>query len=113
MQPSTTSSVAQRGIFPPPSGGLVPICKRQWHAPKGLQNDRRRLSTHKYSFCKLDGDSCPKPKDFFQDNKKFRPTSCLDYLLKGASACGMYRLYDSSGNSFPAYCDLKSEPGFA
>ena len=27
MQPSTTSSVAQRGIFPPPSGGLVPICK--------------------------------------------------------------------------------------
>ena len=54
MQPSTTSSVAQRGIFPPPSGGLVPICKRQWHAPKGLQNDRRRLSTHKYSFCKLD-----------------------------------------------------------
>ena len=51
---STPSSVAQRGIFPPPSGGLVPICKRQWHAPKGLQNDRRRLSTHKYSFCKLD-----------------------------------------------------------
>ena len=25
----------------------------------------------------------------------------------------MYRLYDSSGNSFPAYCDFKSEPGFA
>ncbi|CAH3143620.1 unnamed protein product, partial [Pocillopora meandrina] len=46
-------------------------------------------------------------------NKKFHPTSCLDYLLKGASACGMYRLYDSSGNSFPAYCDFKSEPGFA
>ena len=25
----------------------------------------------------------------------------------------MYRLYDSSSNSFPAYCDFKSEPGFA
>ena len=25
----------------------------------------------------------------------------------------MYRLYDFSGNSFPAYCDFKSEPGFA
>ena len=33
--------------------------------------------------------------------------------LKGASACGIYRLYDSSSNSFPAYCDFKSEPGFA
>ena len=54
MEPSTTSSVAQRGIFPPPSGGLVPICKRQWRAPKGRQNDRKRLSAHKHSFCKLD-----------------------------------------------------------
>ena len=52
--PSTPSFVAQRGIFPPPSGGLVPICKRQWRAPKGLQNDRKRLSAHKYWFCKLD-----------------------------------------------------------
>ena len=25
----------------------------------------------------------------------------------------MNRLYDTSGNSFPAYCDFKSEPGFA
>ena len=25
----------------------------------------------------------------------------------------MYQLNDSSGNSFPAYCDFKSEPGFA
>ena len=59
------------------------------------------------------GNSCPKPKDYLQDNKKFHPTSCLDYLLKDASACGMNRLYDTSGNSFPAYCDFKSEPGFA
>ena len=43
----------------------------------------------------------------------FRPTSCLDYLLRGASKCGINRLYDNSGNSFPAYCDLKSEPGTA
>ncbi|XP_022777495.1 uncharacterized protein LOC111318909 [Stylophora pistillata] len=63
------------------------------------------------SRCK--GDSCPRPKDYLQDNKKFRPISCLDYLLKGASTCGMYRLYDSTGNSFPAYCDFKSEPGLA
>ncbi|XP_068729837.1 uncharacterized protein [Montipora capricornis] len=43
----------------------------------------------------------------------FRPTSCLDYLVNGASTCGIYRLYDNTGNSFPAYCDLKSEPGTA
>ena len=42
-----------------------------------------------------------------------RPTSCLDYLLKGESKCGIYRLYDNAGNSFPAYCDLNSEPGTA
>ncbi|XP_068729556.1 uncharacterized protein [Montipora capricornis] len=42
-----------------------------------------------------------------------RPTSCLDYLLKGESNCGIYRLYDNVGNSFPAYCDLNSEPGTA
>ena len=54
MEPSTPSSVAQRGIIPPPSDGLVPICKRQWRAPKGLQNDRKQLSAHKYWFCKLD-----------------------------------------------------------
>ena len=40
--------------------------------------------------------------------------SCLDYLLRGAFKCGIYKLYDSkSGNSFPAYCDLKCEPGTA
>ena len=44
----------------------------------------------------------------------FHPTSCLVYLLRGASKCGIYKLYDSkSGNCFPAYCDLKSEPGTA
>ena len=41
------------------------------------------------------------------------PTSCHDYLLKGASKCGIYKLYDNGGNSFPAYCDLKSEPDTA
>ena len=51
------------------------------------------------------------PKDKPQDT--FRPTSCLDYLLRGTSSCGMYRLYDAAGNSFPAYCDFKSEPGTA
>ncbi|KAJ7369651.1 hypothetical protein OS493_037334, partial [Desmophyllum pertusum] len=42
----------------------------------------------------------------------FRSTSCLDYLLRGDSTCGIYRLYDNAGNSYPAYCDLKSEPGY-
>ena len=42
-----------------------------------------------------------------------RLTSCLDYLLKGESNCGIYRLYDNAGNSFPAYCVLNSEPGIA
>ena len=55
------------------------------------------------------GDNCPKPKIQAQDT--FRPTSCLDYLSRGASECGMYKLYDNAGNSYPAYCDLKSEPG--
>ena len=45
--------------------------------------------------------------------KLFRPTSCLDYLLRGSSKCGVYRLYDNGGNSYPAYCDLNSEPGTA
>ena len=53
----------------------------------------------------------PSPKN--QVKSTFRPTSCLDYLLKGASKCGVYKLYDNAGNSYPAYCDLKSEPGTA
>ena len=35
------------------------------------------------------------------------------YLSRGDSICGMYKLYDNVGNSYPAYCDLKSEPGTA
>ena len=57
------------------------------------------------------GDNCRKPKNQAQDT--FRPTSCLDYLSRGASNCGMYKLYDNVGNSYPAYCDLKSESGTA
>ena len=44
---------------------------------------------------------------------KFRPTSCLDYLRRCDTTSGIYKLYDNSGNSFSAYCDLKSEPGIA
>ncbi|KAL9953397.1 hypothetical protein ACROYT_G040809 [Oculina patagonica] len=57
------------------------------------------------------GDNCPKPKN--QAQETFRPTSCVDYLSRGASKCGIYKLYDNAGNSYPAYCDLKSEPGTA
>ena len=57
------------------------------------------------------GDNCPKPKNQSQDT--FRPTSCLDYLSRGSSTCGMYKLYDNAGNSYPVYCDVKSEPGTA
>lgn len=70
------------------------------------QNLQKRVLT---VGCK--GDNCPKPKN--QANDKFRPTSCLDYLSRGASICGMYKLYDNAGNSYPAYCDMKSEPGTA
>ena len=59
------------------------------------------------------GDDCPKPWPKNQTNDTFRPTSCLDYLSRGACICGMYKLYDNAGNSYPAYCDLKSEPGTA
>jgi len=57
------------------------------------------------------GHSCPQPKGKKQDT--FHPYSCLDYLKKGASECGVYKLFDTSGNSYPAYCDLQSEPGSA
>ena len=48
---------------------------------------------------------------FFQG--RFRPTSCVEYGQQGASKDGIYKIYDNDGNSFPAYCDLKSEPGIA
>ena len=56
--------------------------------------------------------SCPQRKEFEQ-YYSFHPYSCLDYLKQGASKSGIYKLFDSSGNSFPAYCDLQSEPGSA
>ena len=43
----------------------------------------------------------------------FPSLSCLDYLKQGISLCGIYKLFDSSGNSFPAYCDFHSEHGTA
>jgi len=70
------------------------------------QNLQKRVLT---VGCK--GDNCPKPKNQAKDT--FRPTSCLDYLSRGDSKCGMYKLYDNAGNSYPAYRDLKSEPGTA
>ena len=48
---------------------------------------------------------------FFQG--RFRPTSCVEYGQQGAYKDGIYKIYDNDGNSFPAYCDLKSEPGIA
>ena len=39
----------------------------------------------------------------------FRPTSCVDYLRRGTSESGIYKLYDQSGKSYAAYCDMKSE----
>ena len=44
---------------------------------------------------------------------KFRPTTCVDYLSRRSSKNGIYKLYDSNGNSYAVYCDLKSEPGTA
>ena len=45
---------------------------------------------------------------------RFRPTSCVEYGQQGAYKDGIYKIYDNDdGNSFPAYCDPKSEPGIA
>ena len=48
---------------------------------------------------------------FFQG--RFRPTSCVEYGQQGAYKDGIYKIYDNDGNSFPAFCDLKSEPSIA
>ena len=39
----------------------------------------------------------------------FRPTSCVDYLRRGISQSGRYKLYDQTGKTYAAYCDVKSE----
>ena len=44
---------------------------------------------------------------------RFPPTSCVGHGQQGASEDGIYKIYDNGGNTFPAYCDLKSEPGIA
>ena len=44
-----------------------------------------------------------------QKPTSFRPTSCVDYLRRGISESGRYKLYDQSGKSYAAYCDMKSE----
>ena len=55
---------------------------------------------------------------FFQESKekpaKFRPTSCVDYLRRGSSKNGIYKIFhNNSRNNYSAYCDFKSEPGTA
>ena len=42
-----------------------------------------------------------------------RPTSCVQYGQQSASKDGIYKIYDNGGNTFLAYCDLRSEPGIA
>ena len=42
-----------------------------------------------------------------------RVTSCVEYGQQGFYKDGIYKIYDNDGNSFPGYCDLKSEPGIA
>ena len=44
---------------------------------------------------------------------RFPPTSCVGHGQQGATEDGIYKIYDNGGNTFPAYCDLKSEPGIA
>ncbi|XP_044169547.1 uncharacterized protein [Acropora muricata] len=60
----------------------------------------------------LMGYSCPTPPSV-DTELTFHPFSCLDYLKRGVSKCDVYKLFDSSGNSFPAYCDFQSERGTA
>ena len=42
-----------------------------------------------------------------------RPTSCVQYGQQSVSNDGIYKIYDNGGNTFLAYCDLRSEPGSA
>ena len=61
-------------------------------------------------------DSCPTSRpDAINISlaQTFHPFSCLDHLKQGFSKCGIYKLFDSNGNTFPAYCDFQSEPGTA
>ena len=43
----------------------------------------------------------------------FPPKSCVEYGQQGVYKDGVYKIYNNGGNSFPAYCDLRSEPGIA
>ena len=49
------------------------------------------------------------PNETEKKPTSFRPTSCVDYLRRGTSESGIYKLYDQSGKSYAAYCDMKSE----
>ena len=62
-------------------------------------SSRGKTSIFFYYLLCLQGDACPKPPAANQPS--FRLTSYLDYLLRGASKCGIYKLYE--WNSFPAY----------
>ena len=44
---------------------------------------------------------------------RFRPKSCVEYGQQGVYKNGVDKIYDNGGNSFPAYCDLRSEPSIA
>ncbi|XP_031561040.1 uncharacterized protein LOC116297044 isoform X1 [Actinia tenebrosa] len=55
------------------------------------------------------GKSCP----VIKPSQNVFHKSCLDYLNTGATESGVYRIYNDAGNSFPVYCDMKTEPGNA
>ena len=60
-------------------------------------SSRGKTSIFFYYLLCLQGDACPKPPA--ANHSSFRLTSCLDYLLRGASKCGIYKLYDSKSGT--------------
>ena len=87
------------------------------YAKRYIQNANKKTLTGEHALCFV---NCTLLVSFIRENRFQIPTSpfsisysCLDYLKQGISLCGIYKLFDSSGNSFPAYCDFQSEHGTA
>ncbi|XP_031571007.1 uncharacterized protein LOC116305269 [Actinia tenebrosa] len=48
--------------------------------------------------------------DHYYDVETETSRSCVDYLRNGATENGIYTITDDSGDSYPVWCDLTSEP---
>ncbi|XP_020911400.1 uncharacterized protein LOC110249158 [Exaiptasia diaphana] len=87
-------------------------CKSYNYKPRGagdsdicqLNNATRRTNSASY---KPDAGFV----HYFDQSESFK--SCLDHFRNGAKENGIYTITDISGDSYPVFCDLTSEPRFA